>query len=386
MNALMIIGLVIVGVILIVVVAGIVAGVLFCGDIMSYTDSGGKILSPAGTPAGKALVVYNPGVSGAAKNAAAAIAGDLQSKGYTVNLAGIKSAAAADISGYDVVIAGGPMYFGRVSNSVDSYLKALKPQKNVAVGVFGTTGSSQFHDEDIATFGEQVTTDLSSVTLDKKAATKTIRSGDAGNADCMDLISAVLQIGKIDMSMLYAFKPQKDRALHSVSRILRKAGVTPNMVTAAGLLMSVIAGLIAMSGHLYAGIFLFMLGACLDAVDGSFARACGLSSEFGRYFDSICDRLSELVFITGAVIGGAPVSAFAVIAGSLALMASRVYNHRKGLDSNAAMFGRPERLALLVVGLLAPAPLGTAMFFITGALCLVSSTQVLASGLRAVNE
>ena len=60
------------------------------------------------------------------------------------------------------------------------------------------------------------------------------------------------------MSWLYTFKPQKDRALYSASRILLAAGVTPNMVTAAGLLLSVIAGLLAASGHLYAGIFFFI--------------------------------------------------------------------------------------------------------------------------------
>ncbi len=192
MNWLMIVGLVVVGIVLIAAAALIAAGFLFCGDIMSYTDTGSKVLNPAGAPIGKALVVYNPGLSGAAKKAAAEIAGDLQAKGYTVNLAGIKSAAADNTSGYDVIIAGGPMYFGRVSNSVDSYLKALKPQKDVAVGVFGTTGAPQFNDGDIATFGEQVATDLGSVTLDKKAATKTIRSGDAGNTDCYDLVFAVV--------------------------------------------------------------------------------------------------------------------------------------------------------------------------------------------------
>jgi len=192
MNALMIIGLVIAGIIVLIAAIGIVTGVLFCGDVMSYTDTGSQTLSPSGAFAGNALVVYNPGLSGAAKSAAREIADDLQAKGYTVTLGGIKSQAAANTSGYDVVIAGGPLYFGRVSNSVDSYLKALKPQKNVAVGVFGTTGSPQFHDEDIATFGEQVTTDLGGITLDKKAATKTIRSGDAANTDCSDLISAMV--------------------------------------------------------------------------------------------------------------------------------------------------------------------------------------------------
>ena len=184
------------------------------------------------------------------------------------------------------------------------------------------------------------------------------------------------------MSMLYVLKPQKDRALKQFSAALLAAGVTPNMVTAAGLALSIIAGLLAASGHLYWGITFFMIGACLDAVDGSFARACGLTSEFGRYFDSICDRLSELALVMGAVAGGEHVLAFAVVAGSVLLLASRINNHRKGLNSNAATFGRPERIALLVAGLLAPTPFDVALFILAGILCLVSSAQVWTSGMR----
>jgi phosphatidylglycerophosphate synthase len=183
------------------------------------------------------------------------------------------------------------------------------------------------------------------------------------------------------MSMLYALKPQKDRLLRRLSNALVGIGVTPNVVTAAGLFISIVAGLFTASGHLYAGILFFMIGACLDALDGSLARASGLCSEFGRYFDSICDRLSELVFIAGAVIGGAPVLAFAVIAGSVLLLVSRIYNHRRGLNSNAAMFGRPERIALLVAGLLSPAPYAMTIFVVAGLLCIVSSVQALASGI-----
>ena len=192
MDLIMTLGLVVAGIVLVVAAAGIAAGALFCGDIMSYTATGSKTLSPAGTSVGKALVVYNPGVSGAAKDAAEKIAGDLQSKGYTVTLAGIKSSAAANISGYDVIVAGGPMYFGRVSNSVDAYLNGLKPQKDVEVGVFGTTGSDQFHNEDIASFGKQVAAVPGISSLNKTAVTKTLRSGDAGNTDCLDFVSAVV--------------------------------------------------------------------------------------------------------------------------------------------------------------------------------------------------
>ncbi|MGA9139225.1 MAG: hypothetical protein WBZ29_03315 [Methanocella sp.] len=193
MDLLMITGIVIAGIVLVVVVAGIAMGALFCGDIMSYTAPGSKTLSPTGTSAGKALVAYNPGLSGEARRAAENIAGDLQTKGYTVTLAGIRSADAASLSGYDVIVAGGPMYWGRVCNSVDAYLNALKPQNGVRLGVFGTTGSPEFHETDIASFGKQVAVCPCNGMLNKTAVTKTIRNGDAASADCSEFVSAVLQ-------------------------------------------------------------------------------------------------------------------------------------------------------------------------------------------------
>jgi flavodoxin len=192
MNLLMITGIVIAGIVLVAVVAAIAAGVLFCGDIMSYTATGSKTLSPAGTSVGNALVVYNPGVTGAAKDAAEKIAGDFQAKGYTVTLAGIKSSAAANIAGYDVIVAGGPMYFGRLSNSVDAYLNGLKPQMNVEIGAFATTGSEQFHNEDIVSLGKQVTSLPDISALNKTAVTKTLRSGAAFKTDCAEFVAAVV--------------------------------------------------------------------------------------------------------------------------------------------------------------------------------------------------
>jgi phosphatidylglycerophosphate synthase len=182
------------------------------------------------------------------------------------------------------------------------------------------------------------------------------------------------------MSFLYAYKPAKDRILCPFCRALMRAGVTPNMVTAAGLSLSVAAGLLGAYGELHWAIIVFLAGASLDALDGSLARACGMGSEFGRYFDSFADRASELFFVVGAVLGGVPATAFLVVLGSFALLGARLYNHRRGLSSNAAMFGRPERLSLLVAGLLCPAPFDTAFFAAALALCLVSSVQALASG------
>ena len=182
------------------------------------------------------------------------------------------------------------------------------------------------------------------------------------------------------MSLLYRFKPEKDRVLWPVSRTLSSTGVTPNIVTATGLLVSVAAGLIAASGDLVAGIIVFSVGACLDMVDGSLARFSGLGSEFGRYFDSVCDRLSEVAFIAGAIVGGVPSMAAAVVAGSVLLLAARIFNHARGLDSDAASFGRPERLALLVAGMLLAYPGNVVLFGANALLCLASTCQVVASG------
>lgn len=193
MNWLMIGIIIVVGIVIIAALLLTAVGVLFCGDVMSFTAPGSETLSPAGAPAGKALVAYNPGISGAAKSAALTIANDLRSRGYTVTLAGVKSPAAANISGYDVIIAGGPMYWGRVSNSIDSYLNGLKPQNGTRLGVFGTTGSDKFNDGDIESFGKQVASIPCSSMLNKPAPIKTIRSGDAGNTDCSELVTAVMQ-------------------------------------------------------------------------------------------------------------------------------------------------------------------------------------------------
>lgn len=182
------------------------------------------------------------------------------------------------------------------------------------------------------------------------------------------------------MSLLYRLKPRKDRALLPVCRALSSAGITPGMVTTAGLLFSVIAGLAAASGSLYAGVALFLLGACCDAVDGSLARLSGGSSEFGLYLDGVSDRLSESAFVAGAVFGGVSPAALTVVAGSVLVLASRIHNHRKGLDSDAALVGRPERLVLLVAGMLAPFPADVAVFSANALLCILSACLVLASG------
>jgi flavodoxin len=127
------------GIVLIVLIAFASIGFVI-GDIMSYTATGSQTLNPNGTSAGKALVVYDPGITGTAKNVAAVIADDLQAKGYTVTLAGIKSSNVLNTTGYNVIVIGGPVYAGQPASSLQAYLSDITPPKEAKIGIF-TTGS-----------------------------------------------------------------------------------------------------------------------------------------------------------------------------------------------------------------------------------------------------
>ena len=121
----------------IIIIVGAFAATLFL-DLAAYTATGSQTLTPTGTSVGKALVVYDPGLSGTSKNVAAKIASDLQTQSFTVTLAGIKSSAATKTAGYTIIVVGGPIYAGSPTASVKDDLKNLKPDSETKVGVFGS--------------------------------------------------------------------------------------------------------------------------------------------------------------------------------------------------------------------------------------------------------
>ena len=73
---------------------------------------------PNGADIGRAIVIYDPGLSGGSKDVATKIGYDLQEAGYNVTLAGISSAEATVVSGYHVIVVGGPIYAGKPASSV----------------------------------------------------------------------------------------------------------------------------------------------------------------------------------------------------------------------------------------------------------------------------
>ncbi len=184
MSLLSIIGIII-GVIILILIISVAVIQL---DLASYTATGTETLTPTGEAGGSALVVYDPGVSGAAKKAATSIAEDLKSKGYNVTLAGVRSSEASNTADYDVIIAGGPLYYSKVASSIESYIKTLKIPENAKFAVFGTTGTDEFAQENVDGLQKQVSSHQSgNVTI------KTIRdSAENVSQDAQDLVSSLI--------------------------------------------------------------------------------------------------------------------------------------------------------------------------------------------------
>lgn len=175
-------------VIVVVLVFAVMGAVIF--DVMSYTATGSQTLQPNGTPVGKALVVYDPGISGAAQDVATTIASQLQAKGYTADLAGIKSSKAADTSEYNIIVVGGPIYAGQAASSVQEYLKTLEPVEAV-VGVFAT-GDDPDTATDIVLLTREAAPLPEGSTLQIKAIMKIVDSAANNQQQISDFVNALL--------------------------------------------------------------------------------------------------------------------------------------------------------------------------------------------------
>ncbi len=125
---------------IIVVIGVVIYGIGYFGTL------GNEKITPDGNITGKALIVYDPGYSGAPKNVADSMAQDLKSKGYEVKLAGVRSNDASNVSGYKLLIVGGPTYAGNPSGAIDSYLKGLNLSNNITVSVFSVGSGADDQD------------------------------------------------------------------------------------------------------------------------------------------------------------------------------------------------------------------------------------------------
>jgi CDP-diacylglycerol--glycerol-3-phosphate 3-phosphatidyltransferase len=143
-----------------------------------------------------------------------------------------------------------------------------------------------------------------------------------------------------------------------MTRVMQRLHITPNQVTVAGALLNVVAAALVISGDLVAAGVIFVVGSCLDMLDGTLARLAKMVTPFGAFFDSTLDRASEGIVLAAiayrlAAEGREIDAALVVVAlmGSFLVSYTRARAEAVGVECKVGLMSRPERVVLVAIGL-----------------------------------
>jgi CDP-diacylglycerol---glycerol-3-phosphate 3-phosphatidyltransferase len=149
---------------------------------------------------------------------------------------------------------------------------------------------------------------------------------------------------------------------------LARSRVTPNALTASGVLLCAVASVLVYFEYrneilfFWVGAVVFVVGSLLDILDGALARLSGKGTPFGAFLDSTTDRVSE-GFMLGSIAlvfhrddnQVALAFAFAAVAGSFLVSYTRARAEALGLKGDVGIGSRAERVVVITAGLvLAP--------------------------------
>jgi len=158
------------------------------------------------------------------------------------------------------------------------------------------------------------------------------------------------------------FRTVVDRVVGPVGRVLQRTGLSPDHLTATGIVMSVPAAVAIASGHLVVGVVVYIASALPDLFDGSLAKASGRSSRRGAFFDSVGDRVSDSVVLAGMAwyaqdrFGGhAALVPLAVLGASQLVSYIRAKADALGIEAKGGLMERGERVVVLCFALVFPA-------------------------------
>ncbi|MEX0809873.1 MAG: CDP-alcohol phosphatidyltransferase family protein [Dongiaceae bacterium] len=116
------------------------------------------------------------------------------------------------------------------------------------------------------------------------------------------------------MASLYDFKPRFQAHLRPLAGILAGRGITPNQVTLAAVLLSVLVGGVVALANGGSGTLLLLPLAlfarmALNALDGMLAREYGMTSDLGAALNELGDIVSDAaLYLPLALVPGAPAS------------------------------------------------------------------------------
>ena len=147
-------------------------------------------------------------------------------------------------------------------------------------------------------------------------------------------------------------------ALQPIIDVLVRARVHPNLLTTIGFLVTVSSAFAFHADHVSTAGALILLGGVFDVFDGRVARATGLASKFGSFYDSTLDRISEIAVYIGIlslyndyrlVTGDVSMIYATMLAmgGSLMISYTRARAESLGIDCKVGLMQRGERVFII---------------------------------------
>jgi len=155
--------------------------------------------------------------------------------------------------------------------------------------------------------------------------------------------------------MLTKLKKRVQQLLSAEARVAHKVGLTPNIISAVGIVLSVLASVAYAMGLgqplmlLVAVILLLASGFC-DTLDGVLARNFQQATIFGGFLDSLLDRYADAIVYSGIVVGGlCDVSwGLAALVGSMLVSYARARAEAAGIKmESVGLAERAERMLIL---------------------------------------
>ncbi len=161
-------------------------------------------------------------------------------------------------------------------------------------------------------------------------------------------------------------KEKTQEFLKPVAENVGSLGISPNAVTLTGFILSAVAGVFFGLGNIINGtLFLALSGAC-DVFDGILARTTRKTSKFGAFLDSFLDRYADFFPLAGLLYYGHATGNELLLLGSLfsisgafATSYARARAESLGVECKVGIFERPERVVLLLLGLILGYPAET---------------------------
>jgi len=177
-----------------------------------------------------------------------------------------------------------------------------------------------------------------------------------------------------------------------VVKTLLPAGVTANQITITGFLVTCIGAGFIVQGFLFSAGCALLIGASLDMLDGMIARTARAASSQGALLDSFVDRISEAAIFAciltyylftsespDTMVKVQVLAVFIAFASSLMVSYLRAKGESLGVNCSVGWITRPERIILIVLGLLT-SPWFPQVLFLS--ILVIAAGSVIVSGQR----